>query len=107
MTRSGCFCITWSVLGPALLPNPTNSRPAVLSKLSRSVSYSAEQSRDANRPDLSAHSLGAASGRQLLRRAGWGGVVGATPPPKPKSAGNGAAKDFLVSVTLSNPASSP
>lgn len=50
--------------------------------------------------------LGATSGRQLLE-AGGGGVrvVGATPPPKPKSAGNGAAKDFPVSVTFGNPAS--
>lgn len=50
--------------------------------------------------------LGAASGRQLLEAGGGGvGVVGATPPPKPKSAGNGAAKDFPVSVTFGNPAS--
>lgn len=44
--------------------------------------------------------------RQLLEAGGGGvGVVGATPPPKPKSAGNGAAKDFPVSVTFGSPAS--
>lgn len=86
VTRSGCFCITWSVLGPVPPPAPTEPRPffVVSSPSCRgSVSYSAEQSRGWEPiADLSAHPWAQPPVGSCWRRAGvgWGWWAPHLPP---------------------------